>query len=43
MKEVNRKARIATLEMRMDRLNMNPGVNHNIIRKVKRQLKKLNA
>lgn len=41
MKAVEREARIATLEMRMNKLNMNAGVNHNIIRKVKRQLKKL--
>lgn len=38
-----KEVRIVELEMRMDRLNMNPGENSNIIRKVKRQLKKLKA
>lgn len=40
---MNKHARIKQLELRLDRLNMNAGVNSNIIRKVKRQLRKLNS
>lgn len=39
----NKEVRVAQLAMRLDRLNMNPGVNSNIIRKVNRQLRKLQA
>ena len=39
---MNKQARIKQLELRLDRLNMNASENGNIIRKVKRQLRKLN-
>lgn len=39
----NKEVRVAQLTMRLDRLNMNPGVNSNIIRKVNSQLRKLQA